>query len=54
MTEKEWVCIGGKDGVHLVEGEDYTVDRKAELLKINKCAWAKVPIRCIKEECEGK
>lgn len=27
--EKEWVRLGGKDGVYLVEGEDYTVDREA-------------------------
>ena len=31
-TEKEWVRLGGKDGVYLVEGEDYTVDRDAGLL----------------------
>lgn len=37
MTEeKEWVRLGGKDGVYLVEGEDYTVDREAGLLKINE------------------
>lgn len=33
MTEKEWVRLGGKDGVYLVEGEDYTVDREKGLLK---------------------
>ena len=49
MTEKEWVRLGGKDGVYLVEGEDYTVDRKAGLLTINEKAWAKVPARCIKD-----
>ena len=49
MTEKEWVRLGGKDGVYLVEGEDYTVDRDAGLLKINEKAWAKVPARCIKD-----
>jgi hypothetical protein len=49
MTEeKEWVRLGGKDGVYLVEGEDYTVDRDAGLLKINEKAWAKVPAKCIK------
>lgn len=48
MTEKEWVRLGGKDGVYLVEGEDYTVDREAGLLTINEKAWAKVPARCIK------
>lgn len=40
--EKEWVRLGGKDGIYLVEGEDYTIDREAGLLKINKGAWAKV------------
>ena len=49
MTEKEWARLGGKDGVYLVEGEDYTVDRDAGLLKINEEAWAKVPARCIKD-----
>ena len=49
MTGKEWVRLGGKDGVYLVEGEDYTVDRDAGLLKINEKAWAKVPARCIKD-----
>ena len=49
MTEKEWVRLGGKDGVYLVEGEDYTVDREKGTLKINKEAWAKVPARCIKD-----
>jgi len=50
MTEeKEWVRLGGKDGVYLVEGEDYTVDREAGLLKINEEAWAKVPAGCIKD-----
>ena len=49
MTEKEWVRLGGKDGVYLVEGEDYTVDREAGLLTINEKAWAKVPARCIKD-----
>lgn len=50
MTEeKEWVRLGGKDGVYLVEGEDYTVDREAGLLTINEGAWAKVPARCIKD-----
>jgi hypothetical protein len=44
--EKEWVRLGGKDGVYLVEGEDYTVDREAGLLKINKEAWAKAPAKC--------
>ena len=49
MTEeKEWVRLGGKDGVYLVEGEDYTVDREKGILKINEKAWAKVPARCIK------
>lgn len=48
-TEKEWVRLGGTDGVYLVEGEDYTVDREAGLLKINEKAWAKVPARCIKD-----
>ena len=48
MTEKEWVRLGGKDGVYLVEGEDYTVDREAGLLTINEKAWAKVPAKCIK------
>ena len=49
MTEeKEWVRLGGKDGVYLVEGEDYTVDRDAGLLTINEKAWAKVPAKCIK------
>ena len=47
--EKEWVRLGGKDGVYLVEGEDYTVDRKAGLLTINKNGWDKVPARCIKD-----
>ena len=42
MTEKKWVRLGGKDGVYLVEGEDYTVDREAGLLKINENAWDKV------------
>jgi len=46
MTEKEWVRLGGKDGIYLVEGEDYTVDREAGLLTINENAWAKVPARC--------
>jgi hypothetical protein len=49
MTEKEWVRLGGKDGVYLVEGEDYTVDREAGLLKINEEAWDKVPAECIKD-----
>jgi len=35
--------------VYLAEGEDYTVDRDAGLLKINEEAWAKVPARCIKD-----
>ena len=52
MTEeKEWVRLGGKDGVYLVEGEDYTVDREAGLLKINEKAWDKVHARCIKDMC---
>ena len=42
MTEKEWVRLGGKDGVYLVEGEDYTVDREKGILTINEEAWAKV------------
>ena len=33
MTEKEWVRLVGKDGVYLVEGEDYTVDREKGILK---------------------
>jgi len=49
MTEKVWVRLGGKDGVYLVEGEDYTVDRDAGLLKINEKVWAKVPAKCIKD-----
>ncbi|MFA5458719.1 MAG: hypothetical protein WC261_13935 [Synergistaceae bacterium] len=49
MTEKVWVRLGGKDGVYLVEGEDYTVDREAGLLTINEKAWAKVPAKCIKD-----
>ena len=49
MTEKEWVRLGGKDGVYLVEGEDYTVDREAGLLTINEKAWAKVPAQCFKD-----
>ena len=49
MTEKVWARLGGKDGVYLVEGEDYTVDRDAGLLTINEKAWAKVPARCIKD-----
>lgn len=47
--EKEWVRLGGKDGVYLAEGEDYTVDREKGILKINEEAWAKVPARCIKD-----
>jgi hypothetical protein len=46
MTEKVWVRLGGKDGVYLVEGEDYTVDREKGILKINEEAWAKVPAIC--------
>lgn len=49
MTEKEWVRLGGKDGVYLAEGEDYTVDREKGILKINEKAWARVPARCIKD-----
>ena len=50
MTEeKEWVRLGGKDGVYLVEGEDYTVDREKGILTINEEAWAKVHARCIKD-----
>lgn len=49
MTGKEWVRLGGKDGVYLVEGEDYTVDRETGLLTINEEAWAKVHARCIKD-----
>ena len=34
MTEeKGWVRLVGKDGVYLVEGEDYTVDREKGILK---------------------
>lgn len=49
MTEKEWVRLGGKDGVYLVEGEDYTIDRETGLLTINEEAWAKVHARRIKD-----
>ncbi len=45
MTEeKEWVRLGGKDGVYLIEGEDYTVDREKGIIEINEEAWGKVPI----------
>ena len=50
MTEeKEWVRLGGTDGVYPVEGEDYAVDREKGILKINEEAWAKVPAGCIKD-----
>ena len=55
MTEKEWVRLGGKDGVYLVEGEDYTVDRKTGRITINDGGWAKCEVVAMpREEREEK
>ena len=43
MTEKVWVRLGGKDGVYLIEGEDYTVDRDEGTITITDKGWAKCP-----------
>lgn len=43
MTGKEWVRIVGKDGVYLIEGEDYTVDREEGTITITERGWAKCP-----------
>ena len=45
MTEKEWIRLGGKDGVYLIEGEDYTVDREEGTITITDKGWAKWPTR---------